>query len=1308
MRLRAFFLSSFLLALGALALLKLASPLIPKAAKDQTASYGKLPLSFELNEGQTDPQVKFLSRGPGYSLFFTAADAVLALRTVNGEASRTQQKNSKAVPVRVYVDVPGVKVTEGSSQAVLRIRLLGANPVSEIAGEEELPGKSNYFFGNDPSRWKTNVPHYAKVRYRNIYPGMDLVYYGAPGKSGQLEYDFVVSPGADPNKIGLAFEGAVRLELDPKGDLVLHLGQHRTRVSNLLAPSRVEGRDQRAADEVLRFRTPTTYQEINGTRHLIPCRYVVRGSERGPQSPAPNVEPQTVGFELGPYDQSRPVVIDPALVYSTYLGGNGNNFGGSASAIAVDSAGNAYVTGTTDAANFPITPGAFQTTLFAGGVCALGGGCRNAFVTKLNAAGTALIYSTYLGGTFVDGGQAIALDASGNAYITGQTTSTDFPTTTGAFQTTLIGGATCPGGRGGCSDAFVTKLNSTGTGLVYSTYLGGGPGNDSGTSIAVDSAGNAYVTGTTNSGNFPVTPGAFQTSPRGSDDAYVAKLNPTGTALTYSTYFGGSSSDLGAGITLDSSGNAYLVGRTQSTDFPTTPGAFQTQFPVSVAPIAGFVSKLNASGTALVYSTLLGGSSIGSGSGLDNESPSAVAVDSAGYAYVTGQTNSPMFPTTLGAFQSSKPGSLTAVGFVTKLNLSGTGLVYSTYLGGSSGDSGNAITVDSAGNAYVAGQTYSNDFPTSAVTLDPDCGTGAFPCAPFNFLGGSANAFVTILSPTGSALVFSTFLGGTGTGMISNPHSAADSALGVAVDSSGNVYVTGSTNSVDFPTTPGAFQTTYQPYNLNAFIAKISPTAVGPALAVAPLSLDFGTLLFGTTSPSQTVTLTDRGNGTLTIISIAISGTNAGDFAQTSTCGSRVAAQTNCTISVTFTPTAQGMRTATLTIADNAIESPHTVALSGTAGTPAVSLSGSSLTFASQPIGTTSAAQTLTLANTGNVGLTITTIASSGDFAQTNTCGSSVAAGGYCTINVTFSPAAVGSRSGTLTITDNAPSSPQTVLLGGTGGPPVPIISLSPTGLTFASQAVGATSTAQMVTLSNNGSATLTISNIAASGDFAQTSTCGTSVANGSNCAISVTFTPTASGTRNGTLTITDNASGSPHAVALSGNGMDISVSASSTSAAITAGQPANYTLSISPLGGFNQSVSLSCSGAPPQATCSVSPTSLTPPAMATVTVTTKAHSMLVPGPSAPALRPLVKPQPDLLPLLVLPVFVILKRRWASTKRASLAFAAVIVSVLLWAGCGGGGGTNQMQGTPTGTYTLTVTAASGSLTHTIPLTLTVN
>jgi hypothetical protein len=605
---------------------------------------------------------------------------------------------------------------------VLQATLLGGNAAANLTGLERLLTTTNYFIGSDPRRWKTNIPNYAKVKYSGVYPEVDLVFYG---NQDLLEYDFTVSPGADPGVIALGFEGITDLRVDKKGDLILRTD----------------------AGEIRQSR-PVVYQQIDDARRIIPATYLIKGKKQ-------------IAFQIANYDRSKPLVIDPTLAFSTYLGGSGTDIG---DGIAVDSAGNAYITGGTVSTDFPVTPGAFQTGQASPFQF-------DAFVTKMNSTGTALIYSTYFGGNNRDIGNDIALDGAGNAYVTGLTDSGNLPTTPGAFRTTPVGTDEF--------DAFAMKLNATGTALVYSTYLGP----IIGSGIAVDSAGNAYITGQAN-GDYPTTPGAFQTVSGGSSEAFVTKLNSTGTALVYSTFLGGSGFDAASKIAIDSAGNAYVTGEA-GPGFPVTPGAFQTS---SNGFREAFVTKLNATGTALVYSTYLGGSNTDVGQG--------IAVDLAGNAYVTGDSDSLNFPTTAGAFQTVKAAGLDA--FVTKLSATGNALAYSTYIGGDGNDFGSDIALDLAGNACVVGQTESSDFPTTAGAIQSG-------------KAGNSDAFITRLNPTGAGLVFSTYLGGGN----------SDSARSIAVDPAGSIYLSGETFSADFPTTPGAFQTVFGGGFSDAFVAKV-------------------------------------------------------------------------------------------------------------------------------------------------------------------------------------------------------------------------------------------------------------------------------------------------------------------------------------------------------------------------------------------------------------------------------------------------------------------------------------------------------
>ena len=686
-------------------------------------AYGKLPLSFELNQGQTDEQVKFLSRGSGYSVFLNSGEVVTTLRKpVVDEKSAKSQK------------------PETTTDAVLRMKFVGGNSQPVVTGLDELPGKVNYLIGNDPTKWNTEIPTYSKVKYTEVYPDIDAVFYG---NQRNMEFDFIVAPGADPKVIELAFENADKIEVDEKGNLVLDI-----------------------ADGKIRLDEPYIYQEIDGNKQPVTGGYVLN-----PKSETENPKLPTVGFRVDVYDAAKPLIIDPILVYSTYLGGSSGDGG---EAIAVDAAGHAIVTGSTSSINFP-TVGSPPPSVRGSG---------DVFVTKFFGDGSALIYSTYFGGSQFETGFDIAVDAADNIYLTGLTFSPDFPILN-AVQPTRNGG----------SDAFATKLNSTGSAFVFSTYLGGSGNENLGEGgIAIDAAANVYVTGRTESNNFPTTPGAFQTTSGGGiADAFVTKLNATGSNLVYSTRLGGSNSEFGGtNVAADADGNAYVIGYTESANFPTTPGAFQTTF--GGGSVDAYIVKLNPSGSALVYSTYLGGQNSEIGSG--------IALDANNQVYITGGTSSTNFPTTPGAFQTTFRGGFLDV-FVAKLNSTGSALIYSTYIGGSgnlvNGDLARAIAIDSAGNAYVAGETTSADFPTAN---------------PFQlFRGGGCDAFVLKLNSAGSGLIYSTYLGGSG----------QERGMGIALDRAGNAHVTGLTDSLNFHVY-NAFQPQHGGSQFDAFVAKIADT----------------------------------------------------------------------------------------------------------------------------------------------------------------------------------------------------------------------------------------------------------------------------------------------------------------------------------------------------------------------------------------------------------------------------------------------------------------------------------------------------
>src|SRR5208337_2795463 len=935
-------------------------------------SYRALPMSFEMNQGQTDRTIRFLARGQGYAIFLKPSEALLALQPA-GQETRVPEK--AGMPPR-------------PAYRALKMRIEGANPSAPATGLHRLPGISNYFIGNDPSRWRTHIPTYEKVQFENVRPGINLVYYG---NQRQLEYDFVLSPGAKPESLRLSFEGS-DATVDEQGNLVFT-----------------------STDGKITFRRPVAYQCYKpdlGRKHFLAASYVLKGHN-------------SVGFLVPGYDPREQLIIDPVLYYSTYLGGGGGDTG---NAVALDILNDAFVTGSTASTNFPTSATSPSTPPYQKTY----GGDTDAFVTMVRSDGQALIYSTYLGGNNFDVGNGIAVDSSGDAYVVGSTSSADFPiSSSSVFQPTF----------GGNTDAFVAKLDPSGSHLLYSSYLGGS-NVDYGQGIAVDQYGNAYVTGSTQSTDFP-TANPIQSGNDGNGDAFVAKVNTQATDLVYSTYLGGSSADVGTGIAVDLGGSAYVVGYTYSTNFPTY-NAYQAQ---NGGSVDAFITKLSSDGSTFVFSTYLGGTG--------DDRGWAIAVDGQLNVYVAGSTLTPCtpatttppttmcsptetFPTTAGVFQnfntSQSPGYADV--FVTKLNFPGSALVYSTLLGGALTDSPAGIAVDTSGDAYVTGYTQSNNFPTAnavqASYTGGACGQN-HPCP---------DAFITEVNPQGTALVYSTYLGGSG----------ANWGNAIALDSNTNAYVVGTTTSSNFPAIALAYQNA--PGNTTglgqAFVSMLEHAAAA-GVALTPQTLAFGPVQLNTpskvTSLDQpaTVTLMNAGTVPLQVTSI----TTTGDFAETDNCGWSASGPGTipggggtCTINVTFTPTVLVQETELLAINDNATGSPHVIYLSG-AGVNQVTtvlFTPPSLVFPTTILNTSSAPLAVTVTNNGtsNVPLTITAIAITGDFSETNNCPSTpftLAVNQYCTFNVTFTPTATGSLSGTLTLTDNVASGSSSVSLKGVGNP---------------------------------------------------------------------------------------------------------------------------------------------------------------------------------------------------------------------------------------------------------------------------------
>ena len=1052
---------------------------------------------FEPNQGQTDEQVRFMSRGSGYGLFLTNDEAVLVLE-------RGVQKGR----------------AQDARRSVVRMGLDGASANRVVEGKELLAGRSNYLIGDDASKWHRDVPQYGRVRYQQVYPGIDLVYYG---NQGQLEYDFVVAPGADASKIALHFDGSKHLKLEA-GTLLVQ-----------------------TADGTLRLKSPHVYQKAGGREQDVEGRFVLLAKDK-------------VGFEVGDYDRSQSLVIDPVLSFSTYFGGTGTESGPT---ITVDAGFNTYVTGSTTSGDFPTAGTPFQSTIHAGATA-------NVFVSKFDPTGATLSWSTYLGGSGTDASVGIAVDAAGDTFVAGTTTSGDFPTSSSAFQATPKAAGT---------HGFLSELDADGHVLKYSTYLSGSL-TDTMSGMTLDNKGFVYVIGITHSTDFPTAPSAgtlFGAMPTGASMAFfVSKIDPTtsGTnSLVFSSYFGGGNPSngivAGGGIAVDNNStgsNIYITGGTnflhagQPNDFPIanavqytnpsggllsggacldSPGL--TTCPTTGLPTTGgvvnmdaFIAKINpgtTTGAVLDYSTYVGGTG--------NDFAKGIAVDASGNAYITGSTTSPtstsasaLFPPVSGGIAAYQPclngPGITPIGsctnadtahtdaFVAKINnpVTGTGsvnleLVYWSYIGGTNNDVGNAIAVDGVGGARVVGTTFSSDLQL-ANAFQPS-------------IKGTQDAFVSRLDTVGTSTTsgtntsqFVSYLGGSG----------AESATGIAVDTNTNSYITGVTTSGDFPLVSGV--TPFQgglKGTQDAFIAKLGP------------SLNFG---LAVNNPS----------------------------------GSSVNAGNQVTFSYTVTNT--GDTTAGVVFLDN--------------------------------LGSGSGSAPSTFVSASASGGTCPTTATNG----TVLCNLGILNGGsQSTVTVNLTPSGAG-------------------------------------------------------TLSNSGTV-----QVVGSG-----------------------FSKTVSST-----TVTVNS---------------FAVSALPVTPIVVAGQPASYQITLTPNKSYTANISLSCSsglpgGTPaPACTFSTTPVTLagTSPSTVTLTISTTARTTTTVD-ARPAIHQFYA---TWLPMagFAFVGFGLRKRvRGKGRLVGGLLFLALMTLLLLQPACGGSSSSTTTTGTPAGTYTIVITATSGTFSQTTPISLTV-
>jgi Abnormal spindle-like microcephaly-assoc'd, ASPM-SPD-2-Hydin len=1110
---------------------------------------------FERNAGQVDGEVQYLSHGKDYSLFLTRTGATVVLPDTGAKSAASQQ------------------------QPYFRLKFQGANPEAEVAGVEKLPGTSSYFAGPDPKLWHTRIPQFGRVRYSNLYPGVDVIFYF---HDGQLEYDVLAAPGADPRIVRLKVERA-SAHLTSDGDVSIKLGPR----------------------EVVRLRKPHTYQD-GETGRVVETKYSIARRE--------------ISFALGAYDPRRAVTIDPALIFASVVTSNCIPFQPSVGPcddeindLAADNTG-VYLTGSTQATVFPATAGGGTSTLTTQN--------NQTFITKIDPTGAHVLYTAFLANS---GGSAIAVDASGAAYVTGGAGTNvaagqaAFPLTQGVFSGAIPSDA--PGGDGAM---YAAKISVDGSTIAYSTLLqqpNGAPPTSifqlvSPSKIAVNSQGAVYVAGTTTQNTInrsqsvfnglPVTIGAFQTTP-GSN--FVLKLNANATGLDYATYIDGnsttsSSSPAPVGLQVDGSGDAFVAGNTRDVNFPTTPGAYQQSG-------GAFVMELNPTGTAQIYSTRLGDDMSVAGMGIDAQGR-AVLTGSAGSLGGTGNV-----PVTPGAFCGNVTSSLGSFqGVVMKLKADGSGIVYATTLCGPDA-AGSSVAVDPTGAAYVVGTT---DYPSTfqPVLLNP-----------IQAYVPTSDVFMNIavkLDNSGT-LQWATFLG---------TNTSGSEGQKITVDATGAAYVLADS---DIPQTANAFgPPNVQPGVSNGagvqnFLMKLAPT-LGAAVPLVNRRL---------------------------------------------------------------------------------------------------------VAFANQNVGLASAAADVQVGNFGDVPMS-PTVSITGDFSETDNCSVGVAPGQKCDVNVIFTPSVTGPRTGVLTVAFGGSIASQTVVLNGNAA--APQVTLSPTSLTFGVQAVGTTSGAQQVTVTNSGTGTLTVSSVQASAPFAATNTCGAPIAPGNNCTIQVTFTPTSDSVQTGTLTIVNNASVNPQTVALSGNvqstgggggtggggmggggtggggtggggtgtppGIGLGApTGDSTSATVTAGSTATYGLSIGGAG-ISGTASLSCTGAPTGAACSVPNSvtlSATTPSTFNVSVTTTAHAGVWPTQFE---RPLLW----LWPLATLGCLTLLVA-FSAARPVRMRWRFVPAFALILCACGGGGSPAPTNPTPSGnsttagTYTIVVTAKSGSTTQSQNLTLVV-
>jgi Beta-propeller repeat len=1006
----------------------------------EAAEYFGLPLHFEPNLGQSPNYVRFIARTGSYAVLIDASGATIVL------PDRTH--DDAASPVESLM--PQVRARpSGSPPGLVRIDFVGANRKMLFEPSDRMAARVNYFVGNDPKRWRTDVPIYGKLRARGVWPGIDLVYHA---DGSQLELDFAIAPGADPNRIRLDIGGADNARLDSRGNLVLEAG----------------------ADKFSLIR-PRVFQMAKGRRREIGSRYVLSPVTR-PRAGRPHASGRVdVRIELATFDRHKPLVIDPGLSYSTFFGGSGNDRG---LAVATDGKGNVYVAGSTTSLDLPRRDAADPSC------SACTAHRREGFVAKFNPkrfGAASLVYATYMGGTgnsinrAGDLAAGVAVDSNGNIYVTGTTTSADFPTTSNAFM------SACPTSPvvSPCNTAFVTELNPSASGiaqLVYSTYLGGSgnadltpPLGDAGVAITVPSPGQVYLTGSTSSIDFPLTQNPFQDDCGSADfdssGIFLAQLDTRQSgpdSLMYSTYLCGSTTDFPKAISVVAPIGVILVaGGTFSDDFEPVNSSFFPPFQDSCnactsAPNAFVVelSPLQPPDSQVVYASFFGGSGSTLANG-DSTGDFATGVSAdRGIISLAGLTSSPdlldQSDVTPNAFQQKCPSVNLALrdgtpvcssGFVAQMapGPDTALLLYGSYLGGSgnrttrTGDLVTGMAADAFGDIYVTGMATSPNFPVTGNAFRTSCGS----C--------SANAFLAKIDPSISgrrSLVFSTLLGG----------SVSDRANAIALDNAGNAAIAGVANSGDFPTTGNAFSTG----SAGGSDAFLSVVAMAPSV-FAPRHINFGALaVFGPNRESKTRAVVLRapaGDLPVKFGPFKFSPPPAGSYFTLRSggngCFNGLRPAHHCPILIAFTPKTQARQTNSLTIPDNTRKGSTVVSLVGS-GLGTVSIIPGALSFGARRVGTESRrGRVVTIINRHDIPMGISSIApitptgdASPDFSVSDnecTAGAGtglrlgVAAHSPCEITVKFKPMAKGRRSAFLTIDDQAPDSPQKIRLTGVG-----------------------------------------------------------------------------------------------------------------------------------------------------------------------------------------------------------------------------------------------------------------------------------